>query len=202
MNSAIPADRSALDSNRTGRTLGCLAVFVLVPSGNPVWAAEGCARWNTESFFRTSQLDDVRACAAAGASLEQRDKQEQTPVHWAPRVGRVAQITALLEMGASGMARDEDGATPLHAAVRGQNAATQKSGASRCFAGEVRRSQFGKPRRRVYVMIQSCLRFTGACTCSRSCSSVSMWAIANSRMNARISKAKIQQSSLTLSPRI
>ena len=78
MKYTLSADHSAQGCKRAGWELGCLAALVLLASGSTVWAAADCARWSSESFIRSAQVDGVRACA---------------------RAGKAAQVTALLEMG-------------------------------------------------------------------------------------------------------
>ena len=75
--------------------------------------AQRCELWITG----TSTLAEVRACLAAGADVNARERGGHTPLHLAACCNdNPAVIAALLEAGAEVNARDEDGDTPLHLA--------------------------------------------------------------------------------------
>ena len=110
--------RMRMDPGRCLSALACIAATLLTAVANHAWAAPDCASWNTEEFFKSAGVADVRRCLVAGESLHHRDVLGRTPLHVAAEVGRGEQVSALLELGAATDALDENGATPLHSAAR------------------------------------------------------------------------------------
>lgn len=81
-------------------------------------AAEDCAEWDSNGYFRTASVEDVAECVRAGTDLAARGTLGRTPLHVAamhndsPFV-----ITALVAAGAEVGMRDERDHTPLHSAA-------------------------------------------------------------------------------------
>ena len=84
----------------------------------------GCAEWNTEEFFRTATPEQVTACLAAGADVNDANfGDNDTPLHLAASSNEnPAVIGLLLEAGADLEAREVAGETPLHWAAGSANA--------------------------------------------------------------------------------
>ena len=84
----------------------------------------GCAEWNTEEFFRTATPEQVTACLAAGADVNDANfGDNDTPLHLAASSNEnPAVIGLLLEAGADLEAREVAGETPLHFAAGSANA--------------------------------------------------------------------------------
>ena len=79
-----------------------LAGLLLVAGLPPPAAAQSCQGWNTEKFFETATVDQVRACLSIGEDPNERDRQGLTPLHWAAReTSDPAVIDALLDAGAN-----------------------------------------------------------------------------------------------------
>lgn len=80
----------------------------------PVVAAADCEGWNTQHFFTTATLAEVRSCLAAGADVNaQTAGTRYTPLHYAARFSdSSAIITALVAAGADTIAQDNRGNTP------------------------------------------------------------------------------------------
>ncbi|KAK7270235.1 hypothetical protein RIF29_23237 [Crotalaria pallida] len=75
--------------------------------------------WGDE-LVRAVKVDDVhgvKRCIEEGASLNTRDQNGWTPLHWAAFKGRIKSLKVLLEHGAEVDAVDGDGYTPLHSAA-------------------------------------------------------------------------------------
>ena len=83
-------------------TAGGLAARLLVAGLCPTTAAaQSCQGWNTESFFETATVDQVRACLSAGEDPNEQDRQGLTALHRAARdTSDPAVIEALLDAGA------------------------------------------------------------------------------------------------------
>ena len=82
--------------------------------------------WNTEAFFRAATVEDVTACLAAGADLEEEADDDYRPLHTAARYNdNPAVIEALVAAGADLEAKSDNGfwsvevdqQTPLHLAA-------------------------------------------------------------------------------------
>ena len=90
----------------------------LMLSAAPALAKADCDDWLGEEFFETATAADVRSCLDAGADVNSRDDNGDTPLHRAVRFNEgIAVIEALLAAGADVNARDDNGDTPLHKAV-------------------------------------------------------------------------------------
>ena len=74
--------------------------------------AADCGQWNTEGFFGSARVGDVRACLDAGAGTDARDRDGNTPLHEAAENENPAVIQALLDAGADASARDGSKKTP------------------------------------------------------------------------------------------
>ena len=75
--------------------------------------AAACAGWNTEEFFKSATLTEVKGCLAAGAELNAQGKDGGTPLHLAATfTDNPAIIGALLDAGAGASVRDDNGLTP------------------------------------------------------------------------------------------
>ncbi len=82
-------------------------------------AAVSCAKWNTSTFFRIANKEDVSRCLKGGANINARNKHGKTPLHQAAYHNKTpAVIIALLKAGARINVRDARGQTPLHLAAR------------------------------------------------------------------------------------
>ena len=84
-------------------TTGVLVPLLLVV-GVPLTAvgAESCKGWNTEKFFESATVDEVRACLSAGEDPNKPDTQGLTALHRAARdTADPAVIEALLDGGAN-----------------------------------------------------------------------------------------------------
>ena len=100
----------------TARLAGAaaLALFAL-----PASAQEDCDGWNTSRFFAVATAETVTACLEAGADVNARHEDGDTPLHFAVGSSDDLAVTAvLLAAGADVDARNQRGATPLHAAAR------------------------------------------------------------------------------------
>ena len=104
----------------------------LVNDSGQVADPTGCASWNTEVFARIATADATAACLEAGADVNARDADGNTPLllatwFWgggtpgAPASEDPAVVTVLLEAGADVNAGDNGAATPLHHAALGQS---------------------------------------------------------------------------------
>ncbi len=97
-------------------TLLVLSVLTSAAAG-PV--QDPCEGWMTGPFWERAGPATVRACLAAGYSVDDRTPAEQTPLHWAARFsGDPDVIRALVEAGAPLEASTRARRTPLHWAAR------------------------------------------------------------------------------------
>lgn len=105
----------------TPRTAAAHRIALLVAvcvSAMASTAAEDCADWDWNGYFRTASVEDVAECVRAGTDLAARGTLGRTPLHIAamhndsPFV-----ITALVAAGADVDMRDERDHTPLHSAA-------------------------------------------------------------------------------------
>ena len=100
-------------------TSGCTLIqampaFAAAPDGSA-----GCDDWNTDRFFESASIEEVKACLKAGANPEARDEQGRTPLHAAAKFSTdPAVIVTLRKAGADPEARiGQLGVTPLHVAA-------------------------------------------------------------------------------------
>ena len=112
----------------------------LVNDSGQVASAMDCSYWNTEEFARVATADATAACLEAGADVNARDENGNTPLllatgHWwgtimdgSPASEDPAVVTALLEAGADVNARDNGGNTALGRAAGGKAVATVRGG--------------------------------------------------------------------------
>ena len=100
-------------------------LFLFIFSWSPSLAiATDCEEWNTEEFFQTASLEDVKTCLSQGANPKARSRDGNSPLHHAARLNDdPAMITALLDAGADPRARSMGGHTPLHRAAIGKGPA-------------------------------------------------------------------------------
>ena len=93
----------------------------LRPNEPPLAAPESpssCAEWNTEEFFESATLTEVRGCLAAEVEVDARDGLDVTPLHYAAEHSTdPAVIHTLVRSGARVNARGSGGRTPLHRAA-------------------------------------------------------------------------------------
>ena len=95
------------------------------------WAQPDCNDWNSDDFFKSATVADVKRCLAAGAKIKARGEYGNTPLHWAAGYGDAETVAALVKAGADVNARDKYGLTPLHMAAAAAEtvAALVKAGA-------------------------------------------------------------------------
>ena len=90
----------------------------------PIDAADECAQWESNSFFRTASVEDVAACMQSEIDLTARDEFDRTPLHIAAMYNdRPLVITALVAAGADPRMRDRRDHTPLHSAAMASRSA-------------------------------------------------------------------------------
>ena len=78
-----------------------LVPLLLVGGLPPPAAAQGCQGWNTEKFYESATVDQVKACLSAGEDPNEQDRQGLTPLHRAARdTADPAVIEALLDAAA------------------------------------------------------------------------------------------------------
>ena len=112
----------------------------LVNDSGRVASPMDCSYWNTEEFARVATADATAACMEAGADVNARDENGNTPLllatgNWAgtimdgsPASEDPAVVTVLLEAGADVNARNNGGSTALGRAVGGKAVATVRGG--------------------------------------------------------------------------
>ena len=59
--------------------LVAVSVFTLASQG----LAQGCAEWNTQEFFESATLSEVRACLEAKSRVSARTPNDTLPLHFA-----------------------------------------------------------------------------------------------------------------------
>ena len=77
-------------------------------------AGVSCEVWNTGGFFEDAAASDVSRCLNAGAKVNARDKNGQTPLHLAAKYSGPVVVPTLLKAGANLAARDNAGKTLWH----------------------------------------------------------------------------------------
>ncbi|WOL00026.1 hypothetical protein Cni_G08739 [Canna indica] len=68
-------------------------------------------------FAREGEPDELLALIANGASVNSRDSEGRTPLHWAVDRGHIGVVEILLNKNGDVNAQDNEGQTPLHYAV-------------------------------------------------------------------------------------
>ena len=92
---------------------GLAALLLLAGVQPPPAAAQSCQGWNTEKFFATATVDQVRSCLSAGENPNEPDTQGLTALHWAAwKTSDPAVIETLLDAGANPRASSIAGRTP------------------------------------------------------------------------------------------
>ena len=83
-------------------------------------AAAGCELWNTEQYFKSASLENVKACLEAGADVAASTEDGHTPLHMAAQYNEdPAIVQALLAAGADLNAKaTKDEHMPLHEAAK------------------------------------------------------------------------------------
>ncbi len=77
-----------------------------------------CSDWNTDRFFETASVEEVRTCLKVGADPKARDRGGRTPLHLVARFNPNPDIVSeLLKAGGDPRARDRGLWTPLHLAA-------------------------------------------------------------------------------------
>ena len=90
----------------------CLMVLATAVSG------VDCKEWNSEKYFEKATIEDVAGCLQSGADPNVRDKDGDTPLHWAAEFNEnPGVVAALVDAGADPKARNKWGLTPLHRAA-------------------------------------------------------------------------------------
>ena len=108
------------------RLAGAVALALFA---HPASAQEDCDGWNTSRFFADATAETVTACLEAGADVNARQEDGNTPLHFAAgSSGDLAVITALLAAGADVDARNNGGNTALRLAAGGRLVETTRSG--------------------------------------------------------------------------
>ena len=107
--------------------LACIVLAASVAVVAPVAVSPGaaersstgpdCSGWLTEEFWQSAAVEDVERCLAAGWSVDARDWEDFSPLHYAASLRRADMVNALVVAGAKVEARIDTGATPLHLAV-------------------------------------------------------------------------------------
>ena len=98
-----------------------------------------CGYWNTQDFARIATAEATAACLEAGADVNERDENGNTPLllatgHWgggmdgSPANEDPAVVRLLLEAGADVNARNNGGSTPLANAAGGKLVGTTRGG--------------------------------------------------------------------------
>ncbi|MCY4296802.1 MAG: ankyrin repeat domain-containing protein, partial [Gammaproteobacteria bacterium] len=100
------------------------ALCWLVFTGSAQAQAISCGAWNTRGFMQNAAVADIERCLAAGADINARNEDRETPLHHAAEVGNTETINALIEAGANLNARAWMGESPLHHAAESGNAET------------------------------------------------------------------------------
>ena len=94
------------------KPIAALCSLCLLLAAGPASGAD-CENWNTKEFFQTATPKAVTACLQAGADLNARNEDGETPLHVATAANqKPAAITMLLDAGADPNARDKYGKTP------------------------------------------------------------------------------------------
>ena len=113
---------------------------ILVNDSGQVASPRDCSYWNTEEFARVATADATAACLEAGADVNARDENGNTPLllatgHWggtmmdgSPASEDPSVVTVLLEAGADVNAHNNGGNTALGNAAGGKAVATVRGG--------------------------------------------------------------------------
>ena len=93
------------------------AVLWAAPESSAQEAPLDCGKWNTEEYFTTATVQDVKVCLA-GADPNARDEDEKTPLYVAARYSENPEVhKVLLVAGADPNVQAEYRETPLHQAA-------------------------------------------------------------------------------------
>lgn len=69
------------------------------------------------AFAREGEIDNLLKCVEAGVSVNVKDSEGRTPLHWAVDRGHSKVVEMLVSKDADVNAKDDEGQTPLHYAV-------------------------------------------------------------------------------------
>ena len=95
---------------------------------NGVQREVSCRGWDSEEYFKSATIEEVKGCLDAGIDVKIKDDSGVTPLHRAAKYsGKPDVIKAVLDAGAVVDERDYNQETPLHWAAAQNNAVAVKA---------------------------------------------------------------------------